>query len=436
MLDKIEHKGFFFLPDNPDQTLNGTLRFTQNDGVELDLFGQFDKFENPSSKETTIVLGITANGKEVTLLNCYQKSGSMSFPGFPQSKILAIYLFIGRHFNSLDDIKFDSCSVEFEGINGWLNISGFDMPNYNREKKEFLIKYNTPANIDFVLFENWEAQFSFDFYGPSEFFIPTEVHLSQRPTLKLLPKQTSKFKDFQNVITSFTSFLTVNYFSYPLIKAVTFSVKIEKGEGYSNKFKYVEFYQRTAIDIEKYERHNNKTDYLIQYSEYQTQFQHVVHDWFVLYKQIEVSINILTECFIERSKTTELHFISLTQALENLHRRCFVSKKMDFLDRLNAIVDYLPKKIKNALLGNEVDFTKRIRDNRNYYTHYSDNYKLNAVSLGELFVMSEKLKIILLTSVLQKISFTEEDVEKMIFSNGIYLFNHLIKIPKVNIPLE
>ena len=436
MLNTIEHKGIFFLPDNPNETLNGTLKFNLDDGVELDLFGHFDKFENPSSKETTIVLGITANGKKVTLLNCYQKSGRISVPGFSQSKISAIYLFIGCHFNALDDIEFDSCSLEFEGINGWLNITGFDKPNYNKEKKEYSIKYKTPDNIDVVFFENWEAEFWFDFYAPGEYFTPTEVHLHQRPILKLLPKHPSKFKDFQNVITTFTSFLTVNYFSYPLTKSVIFYKKIEKENEYDSGFDEIELHHPTEIDINKYKNHNNKTDYLIQYSQYQTQFQQIVQNWFALYNQIEVSINILTECFMERSKPAELHFISLTQALENLHKRCFVSTKMDFLDRMNAIVDYLPEKVKKALLENEVDFTKRIRDNRNYYTHYSDTYKLKAVSLGELFMISEKLKIILLTSVLKKISFTETEVEKLVFSKGIYLFNHLIKIPKANVDLN
>lgn len=431
MLDSIEHKGYFFLPENPDHMLAGTLKCSQDDGIELDLFGYFDKFQNTSSKETNLILGTTANGKRMTLLNCYQKSGSMNFPGFPQSKISAIYLFFGHHFNSIDEIKFDSCSIEYEGLNHWLYISGFDKPNYDKGRKEYLVKYNTPQNIGFSFLENWDAEIVFDFFAPSDYFIPIDkVNLEQRPALKLVPQVKSSFQNFLNVTSAFTSFLSVNYYSYALAKSIFFYENIEKTDDTDDDKREVQLYYKTGIDVEKHKKHVRKQDYLFQYINYEFHFPEIIKEWFVLHGQIEVTINILTECFMDRSKPTELHFISLTQGIENMHKRVFIKSKLDFLERLNGIVDYLPTKVKDALLANESDFTKRIRDNRNYYTHYSDNYKLRAVPLGELFLLSEKLKVILMVAILKKISFSDEQIERMILLNGIYLFNHLIKIPR------
>ena len=110
-----------------------------------------------------------------------------------------------------------------------------------------------------------------------------------------------------------------------------------------------------------------------------------------------------------------------------LKKDWFAKNRTGFKGLINEIIEYLPQKLRDTILDGEIDFAGRIRDNRNYYTHYSDKYKAKAISLSELFILSEKLKIILMVAVLKEISFTNEQLEKIIFTKGLFRFNHIIK---------
>jgi hypothetical protein len=431
MLERIDIKGHFFLPNYPDETLQGTLKFDQQNGIELDLFGSFTNFENTSSLETSIILGYTSKGRKLTLMNCYQNSASMSFPGFPHSNVKALYLLMNQHYLSMADIVFNNCSIEYEGLNYWLDITGFEKPKYNRENHEYSFKYIRPAVLKYELSHSWNAEITFDFYGPVEYYIPKgKFCLEQKAILKFLPTEYKPLRQFQNTFNIFTSFLAANYFANPLIKSISFREVTKKADELDSDYNDVELFFRQEINILKYKNHINHADFLIEYRDYKSDFQQKIAAWYSLYDKIDATINILTECFMDRSKPTELHFLSITQGIENMHRRCFHPKEMKFIDRFVEMLDYIPSKVKNALLENEVDFAIRIKDTRNYYTHYSDKAKQKASSLNEVYIMSEKLKVILLSAVLKAISFTDTQIETVVFLKGIYIFNHLIKIPK------
>ena len=130
MLENIELKGYFFTPENQNDELPGVLKFNKDDGIELDLFGQFDSHKAYGSIENKIILGFTSNGKKVTLLNCFANSRRMSMPGFSTSTFSALFLFIGRYYQTTEEMYFDRCSIEYTDFNYWLNISGFDKVKY------------------------------------------------------------------------------------------------------------------------------------------------------------------------------------------------------------------------------------------------------------------------------------------------------------------
>ena len=42
MKDSLTFIGLFYLPDNPEKELHGTLRFNSQNGIELELLGELD----------------------------------------------------------------------------------------------------------------------------------------------------------------------------------------------------------------------------------------------------------------------------------------------------------------------------------------------------------------------------------------------------------
>jgi hypothetical protein len=432
MTNSIETKGYFFLPEKPDNELPGTLTFKPKEGIHLDLFGHFDTYKNTGSKEENILLGFTANGKKVTLLNCYETSRSMNVPGFAQSKFSAIYLFIGEHYHSPDKISFDSCSIEYADLNSWLDISGFDKPIYNEENREINIRYKQPEKLHFSLKESWQAEIDFSFFRPHDYFTPSsKATIEQRPNITIKPGGNVNFKDYNHIISVFTSFMALNYFTYPTITSIEFYETVIKVNEFDPGFNKIELYFTSGLDLEKYKDHTIDHEFLLQYKNYKPRFELFIQNWYTLYEKIEASIKILTECFMKRGNPMELHFIGLVQAIENMHRR-ISGEEITLNQRLIAIVEFLPTRVRQALLSNEIDFEKRITKNRNFYTHYSvRDINFRPASLSELYILSEKLKIILITYLLLELSFSKEEVDNIILRKGLYLFNHLIDYPSL-----
>lgn len=423
-------KGYFYLPDNPADQLPGMLTYSQVEGINLDLFGHFNPPKDSSKYENDLILGVTSNGKKITLLNCYEYSRKMNFPGFPESKINSIYLLIGAHFDKKESISFNHCIIEYEDFNHWIDVSGFSMPKHNPENQEVLLKYKQPDRINFNLKRNWTASIEFNYSYPYEFFIPIQkAAIEQYACLKLKPDNEASLSEFQEVFSTFNSLLAMSYFTFPIIKSINFfsTTNTNAKESFEgDQQSKSELFFKTGIDQEKYKKHDDPHSFLLQYKDFGSGFEQKIKNWYLLNEKAETSLNILTECFMNRITSTELHFISLTQALENFHRRIKLKKKVPFRSRLRDLILLLPNKVRLELFENYDNFLDRIELNRNYYTHYSEDQEKKAGSLNELFELSEKMKIFLTATVLLEIGFTNDEVERIILDKGVWLFNHII----------
>lgn len=247
---------------------------------------------------------------------------------------------------------------------------------------------------------------------------------------------------FEEVYATFSSFLAMGYYTFPITEAITFYINKDETEAPGNQDaeaqrqpdeetekdnipEKVSLYYKSGLSYQKYKPHQDRSDFLFRYRTYADSFPALISQWYGLKETIDVTINVLTECFMDRGNPTESYFTSLTQALENMHRKLKRGKKT-FNERLTAIVNGLPIKVKEAILHDETDFMLRVTNNRNYYTHYTVRGDFVPASLSELWVLSQKLKLILLAAVLQVTGFTNEQVEAMILKKGMYLFNHII----------
>jgi hypothetical protein len=96
MIEEFEYKGRWWLPDDPEEKIDGTLSFTPGEGAVLDLIGSFENIKSTNYKgsitkkvwagkpfEPEIVLGTSSDGKNITLHKCFVTNGSDSSSGFP-----------------------------------------------------------------------------------------------------------------------------------------------------------------------------------------------------------------------------------------------------------------------------------------------------------------------------------------------------------------
>ena len=146
MMDKFEYEGIWWLPDKPEKQVSGTLRFTPNEGAILDLIGSFkDTKEINKMLELEIILGISSNGKNITLHKCFETKSNVSVPRLLTSSFYANEVFVGAHFQKSEDIKFRELSICYSYLDEWVNISGFNIQY--PDKSEVVIKYKQPEPI-------------------------------------------------------------------------------------------------------------------------------------------------------------------------------------------------------------------------------------------------------------------------------------------------
>ncbi len=70
-MEEFEHNGIWWLPQNPQAKISGTLNFHPGDGATLHLIGSFKGLKELNLlSHHSIILGITTQGKRITLHDC------------------------------------------------------------------------------------------------------------------------------------------------------------------------------------------------------------------------------------------------------------------------------------------------------------------------------------------------------------------------------
>jgi hypothetical protein len=93
--------------------------------------------------------------------------------------------------------------------------------------------------------------------------------------------------------------------------------------------------------------------------------------------------------------------------------------------RLKELTDKYNNDILDKIIPDKDVFVKQVKHSRNYYTHYSASSKKNALKGGELFYLSERLKILLVCAFLIEIGFDKELISRNLDNVKWRLFNHL-----------
>lgn len=69
MNDKVEYKGYWWIPNNPDRAIAGVITYLPKESITLELIGSFEEDESPMSaflrkKHENTIFGITSDSKK------------------------------------------------------------------------------------------------------------------------------------------------------------------------------------------------------------------------------------------------------------------------------------------------------------------------------------------------------------------------------------
>ena len=156
--EAFEYKGFFWLPETPDVEIPGALRYTPDDGVRLELQGVLhapadDSFHPPSFKDAPLILGVTTQGKEVSLLDCIQVKGNIGtgwkYWGTPETAYRVTRAFLDVHFPSIKAVEFEGIMVNYTYLDEWIDQNPFHVDH--QSISEMALSYKAP---EFAAYKN------------------------------------------------------------------------------------------------------------------------------------------------------------------------------------------------------------------------------------------------------------------------------------------
>ena len=459
MIEEFEYDGIWWLPENPNNKVSGKLKFHPVKGLKLQLIGSFKRLNNLNTfLQPPIILGITSNGKIITLYKCYESQSHMSMPGFLSSSFIASFAFLGCHFEKEEEIRFDSLSLNYFHLEEWTGITGFRFkmetdPKNHLTKHEII--YSFPEKVGAKI-GNLNISFDYNFTSGGDGL--KEVNLRHTTFIKIKPNKSLHFNDYQDVCYHIQNFLSlaIGKAVFPIIikgKSERCSTKSQSGKAiYPDIFIYYATNSLFETSSKIY-----PFDMLFTFRDISGKFENILKNWFEKAEMLKPVYDLYFGTLYNSRMYLQHQFLSMTQAVEAYHRRKFEGKYLldeDYEPIYNGFKDVINKldveaSFKNALInrlryGNEFSLRKRLKDlfaeyqsitqnfikdennfinrvvdTRNYLTHYDK--KLRNIADGEdLYRITQKLKTILQICLLHELGFDKEEIKSAFLRNRRY----------------
>ncbi len=200
------------MPSDQDKKIAGILRFTNTEGIQLQLVGSFQNFGQSfgmmgqTNTDIPIILGIV-DLNIIALCNCIKANSGISCPGFTSERYWAQFALIGRHFTQPDELLFNKIRVQYNYLSDWTNLPVIqeepELPYQDREQKLRFI-YTRPKKIQATTTDG-KFFVSHD-YSKANF---VNIDFKQFASLIIEPNEKLYFQDFYSkFIHPFNNFIT------------------------------------------------------------------------------------------------------------------------------------------------------------------------------------------------------------------------------------
>lgn len=449
LTEPLDISGLFWLPENADTQLHGLLKISDEADITLELAGVLAN-PFPSKDQTphpTRIVGRLEKGGPITLDGCLFQKGNLRPGGLSNSTVLAELAFIGAELGSQEEAHFRELRFSVEGLDSWLDMSGIEFDQHP-ESYSGSIGYRVPEEIRLSILDGSELAFSFSISFPQISFPVTEATIRQKTFVSLQSRTSRPFEYFSSLAFKLCNFLSL---------ALGETVAIQSMTGYSELRETNADPDRRPITIygqfgpwsDTKPRLRRQTA-LFRYPEVASQIQEMVTNWIKTYDTVGPTLDLYFASNSATSMYLQTKVLCIAQALETLHRRTSEEtpqSKEEFTELVESIVRSAPESARRWLkhklrYANELTFQKRlerlvepferwfgdteaktlfikrVRDTRNYLTHYDEGAKANiATDLEDLFRLYEKMSTLLQLHLLRLIGLNDEQIDKLVENN-------------------
>lgn len=425
MNDKVEYKGYWWLPNNPDRAIAGVITYLPQESITLELIGSFEEDKSPMNaflrkKQENTIFGVTSDSKKVTLLNCSAYGSLNLSSSFPIIKYTCQYLLIGDHIETLEQDRYFKAYVRFPLLSLWCPPSALTTSMTFCDTQEIdtiNISFNTNRNtlcslsIDENTQLNLESSIDYD----GEYYSPKVEQYTYLDIKKGGNKSISSFLKDIFIFEQFLSFATLQEIRCSNIKLFSNNeyqdLKNREKSFFPIQLMYI---QSDYISPIKHQREA----FLFNYESIKSKYSNIIKKWFVEKNDIAPIRQHLIDSVKYKRVFSSVDFLIVVQALEGFCSR--FRKESNLTNMINLLIDEFSDIEK--LQGDTIN-VKEVVDSRHYYSHFMDrNKKKNSLDGYELYKLTVKLKQLLVCCLLKFVGFDNNEINMILKKSKNRLF--------------
>jgi len=403
-----EIKGIWFLPETPEIEIGGVLTYEPGKTIRLELIGdlsnraQFHDYFD-SSGALPVIFGISTEGKKVSLYDCHG-SWKVRVGAIPSTQYSANAFVEGMHLADREAKLFSSVEVNFVQLLSWIGRSAYEMSREKVNNTFYRTNIEYSPDNSFKVGVDIEPGFNLSL-GVSAIATNTLenciVENKATATIRGLNSELSIWELVRRM-EIFRTFLSLG-----LLQTVPYTNIFLCGNGKQINFTFLE-------RGENYSETKSKP-FLFNYGRIQTQFDTLLKNWYnSTGDMFPIRVHLLN-AILPRSTFHSTDFMIIAFALEGFYHRFLKVKLGAKGDLRGAISDILR-------IFKDLSFIKLIHANpeivnesRNYYAHlYLKDSGKKILSGIELLKLSEKLKVLLVLSILKQMGFDMTLIEQCV----------------------
>jgi hypothetical protein len=433
---KLEYKGYWFLPSAPDTKVAGIVTYYPNEKITLELIGAFDDGIETlfSDKMEPVIYGKTSDAKDVSLIQCYQYSSLNLAAEFPIARYACNYMFVGKHIDSLDQKCHYRVWFKIPELSFWCHPYAIQSNIYfdkeGQRAKGMCLSFNTEyrSENDIISSVDIDDETSIllkkgiDFDATTCYLHP---QLEQYTYVEILKKNESSIHDLLTDIHVYEDFISLATLSTVKSSEITFfDDELYQQCGEDKYYKTINFIRPDPDRVDL--TGNIRQSFLFDYSAVKDIYSNVINAWYNVPSELYPIRSHLIDSLKKKQVFDSVDFLILIQAVEGFwwrFRDAVYNNPKKGKVSLKLIITELVNEFKEVKLLTEASMDiDAIVDSRHYYSHFLPKSKKPKTLDGiKLFEESKKLRILLICCILSFVGFNNSQIDSIFQSSHLLL---------------
>lgn len=429
--DEASFDGEWWLPSvSASHKIAGTLAWSKSKAT-LVLHDSFTPLRSgplvQSSQARPVIHGITTNGSAVSVLEALCTGATMAFGGAafrrPESFVSSLVI-VGAHVDS--QTRFLRLRARIPGLPTWLGESGVKqiITSPTPEHPDTVIDYRIGRNpVQGVEVPNIHATLGWGVGWSTSGSVLTTVTIASFGYLEITPEQPQALDWYFEQLGKATTLLA--FLAGAPMKADEVSVKVAEAQP--------EISVLVGWNNPGYCPYNNPHEFFMPRWAMDVPLDAVFRKWFDLYASVAMPSQLALSVLSSDGPRMHVEFLLLMQALEGFHRAVADGTYMtpvDYESVCHTLTTAIPPSVKSShrealkskiKYGNELSLRKRLKDlagrldaplrerifgstgavpqkwiaTRNYYTHWDEASRDDALNIPDMYYASVRLRHLL-----------------------------------------